>query len=379
MNLVKKILAFALCAVMALSVVGCHKKDEIAIIVGDYEFTAAYYMCALIYADMDARVLVDEQLAEKAEKDDSIKTDKVDYSKQKIDGKKFETYVKEKALENIKRVAAYKTKCAELKLKFDDEVLANAGAYAEHYWTQYGYSEIFEPNDVSLETMKSYMMDAYYASMYFTELYGEGGEREIPATDVQKSLTDHFVLVNFVEATYEAEATDESKAALKEKIDNYANSLNSGALTIDDVYLDYYGPEEESEDDITVEGEAEIAKPIDEDATILGDEETQYTSEYYETAKELAVGTATVVAKSDSSGLVLIYKKDILTDPYYLENLDNTLRELVEGKNLEKEMLKFAKTLEFTEITRATKIFKIKDIKYPENPAESATVSATAQ
>lgn len=369
MKLAKRFLSLALVVLMALSVVGCHKKDEIAIKVGDFEFTAAYYMCALIYADTDARALVDEQLAEKKEKDKSIDTENIDYSKQKIDGKSFDEYVKDKALESIRRIAAYKTKCAELKLKLEDEIVANAESYAEYYWSGYGYSQIFEPNGVSLETMKTHMLDTYYASIYFNELYGEGGEREIASADLQKALADHFVLANVMEAPYKEDADDTSKADLKEKLDAYANALNSGTMTYEQVDLDFYGPEEEKTEEET---QTETEKPMDEKATILGDEDTQYSSEYYEAAKKLEKGVATVVNMKDGSGITLIYKKEISEDPYYLKNLDNHLRELLEAENLEKEMKKFAKTLDFKEIKSATKIFKVKNIKHPEVADQAA-------
>ena len=378
MKLAKRLLSLALVVLMALSVVGCHKKDEIAIKVGDYEFTAAYYMCALIYADTDARALVDEQLAEKKEKDKDIDTENIDYSKQKIDGKKFDEYVKDKALESIRRIAAYKTKCDELKLKLEDEIVANAASYAEYYWSGYGYSQIFEPNGVSLETMKTHMLDTYYASIYFNELYGEGGEREIASADLQKALADHFVLANVIEAPYGEDADDTSKADLKEKLDGYANALNGGTMTFEQVDLDFYGPDEEEthDHDHEEEAEEETEKPMDEKANIIGDEDTQYASEYYEEAKKLAKGTAVVVNMADGSGITLIYKKEISEDPYYLKNLDNHLRELLEAQNLEKEMKKFAKTLKFKEITSATKIFKVKDIKYPETSAQATPTVA---
>lgn len=375
MNFAKRILALGLIVLMAMSTVGCHKKNETAIKVGDYEFSAAYYMCALIYADTDARALVDEQLAEKKEKDKSVDTEKVDYSKQKIDDKKFDEYVKDKAIESIKRIAAYKTKCAELKLKLDDEILTSAASYAEFYWNQYGYSQIFEPNGVSLETMKTHMIDTYYASIYFDELYGEGGEREIAKSKIEKALSKHFLLANILEVPYGENPTDESKAALKSRLDDYANSLNDGSVTFEDVDLAINGPAQENPEEENTE-DPDAPKPQDEKAQILGDDKTQYTSEYYDATKKLEVGKATVVTKEDGSGLTLIFKKEISADPYYLDNLDNHLREILEADNLEKEMKKFAKTLNFKEITKATKIFKVKDITYPEaNAAASATAA----
>ena len=53
MKTIRKIAALLLIAVMCLTVTGClHKKDEIAVTIDGIEFTSAYYMCALINANM---------------------------------------------------------------------------------------------------------------------------------------------------------------------------------------------------------------------------------------------------------------------------------------------------------------------------------------
>ena len=91
MNILKKIFAAVLVLALAVSFCGCHKKGEVAIKVGDESFTTAYYLCAILEADMDAR----QQIDNKAQSDDSIDTTKEGYYySQKIDGKKFVTYVK---------------------------------------------------------------------------------------------------------------------------------------------------------------------------------------------------------------------------------------------------------------------------------------------
>ena len=106
MKNLKRVLAMLLVAVLLFSFAGCHKKDEIAVTVGDVKFTSAYYMCALMSADGEAKTKVDEKLAEK-EDSDSTSTEEVDYYSQKIDGKKYEEWVEERATE-ITLSASYK-------------------------------------------------------------------------------------------------------------------------------------------------------------------------------------------------------------------------------------------------------------------------------
>ena len=63
MKNVKRVFALALVLVMALTVAACHQKDEVAVKIGDVEFTSAYYMCALINADSEAESKVQEELS----------------------------------------------------------------------------------------------------------------------------------------------------------------------------------------------------------------------------------------------------------------------------------------------------------------------------
>jgi len=65
MNNLKKFFALMLClALMITCFAGCHKKGEIAVKIGDIEFTSGYYACALVNADTEARAKVEEGLSE---------------------------------------------------------------------------------------------------------------------------------------------------------------------------------------------------------------------------------------------------------------------------------------------------------------------------
>ena len=75
----KRIIAMALVLLMVLSFAGCHKKGEIAVTVGEVEFTSAYYMCALVNADSEAKSKVYEEL------DEEEQSAEIDFYSKKID------------------------------------------------------------------------------------------------------------------------------------------------------------------------------------------------------------------------------------------------------------------------------------------------------
>jgi hypothetical protein len=64
MKIFRKLIALVLVLMMVLSFAGCHKKNEIAVTIGDVEFTSAYYMCAFVNAYMEAQQLVYNELTE---------------------------------------------------------------------------------------------------------------------------------------------------------------------------------------------------------------------------------------------------------------------------------------------------------------------------
>ena len=117
MKNIKRVFALALVLFMALTVTACHKKDEIAVKIGDVEFTSAYYMCALINADSEAKAKVQEELSE----DES--TGDVDYYLKKIDDKDFVSWVEDTAIDYLKEIAAYKTLCKENDLEISAQAL----------------------------------------------------------------------------------------------------------------------------------------------------------------------------------------------------------------------------------------------------------------
>jgi len=359
----KRMIAAVLVLVIALSFAGCHKKDEIAVTIGDVEFTSAYYMCALINADSEAKSKVQENLAEKEDSEEASQ-EEIDYYAQKIDDKDYVTWVEDKAMETLKEIAAYKTLCAENEIKPEDEDITNAESYAAMYWANYGYGAYFEPNGVSQATYTKYMTDSYYAETYFEHVYGKDGEKEIDSKEVLNKMYDNFLIANVLEASYPTDGTDKDKADLKTKMQGYVTSLKDGKKTFEQVYNEHNGVKEEEEHDHEHE-ESEEPAPKDEHATILGAADTVYESEHYETVKKMKVGEIKLVELEGDAGLMVVVKQDIKADEYYAETLDMTTRHLIADEEFEKSIDDYIKTLKTDVNDYAVKQFKVKKIVEP--------------
>ncbi len=375
MKYATRIFAALLAALLAVSFTACHKKDEIAVTVGDVNFTSAYYMCALINADVEAKSKVDEQLKEEkdGEESDTESDTEVDYYAQKIEDKPYVEWVEDKAMDYLKKLAAYKTLCKENKLEIPQEDLSNAQSYAASYWS-YGYSSYFEPNGVSQATYTQYLVDAYYANLYFDFLYGEEGEKAIDSKTVNDTMIDRFVIADTIEATYPTDdktddngnvtsSAEDQKAALKTRFEAYAAALKDGSKTFEEVYVDYNGPQEEQTQAETEQTE-ENATPKDSRATLMGPEDTGYESDYYETVKSMKVGE--VKLEETDTGVVLLLKQDISGDPYYAKTLDSAVRHLLKDDEFDEQIKEYLKKMTVTVNRYAVKQFKVKKIQKPE-------------
>jgi len=369
MSLIKKLSAIICVLALMLSFAGCHKKDEIAVTVGDIKFTSAYYMCAFVTADSSARQKVSENLTEAEQTSQNVDI----YSK-KIDGKKYADWVKDTALDDLKKIAAYKTLCQTNKIELDAETKAEAAQLAAYRWSSYGFQALLEPNGVSEKTFNAYILDTYYASSYFEFLYGKGGKQEISADEVNKALTENFEIANVLEGSYKtqegADLSDKEKADLKAKFEAYVNELKENKRTFEEIYKEFNKVEdeetEEEHDHEHEDGEEKELEPVDKYASLLGSDKTDYQSDHFKTVKEMTVGEIKLVELEDKSGIVILVRKDVTADPYYIENLDMIVRNILKGDEYEKTIDAEAKKLKLEENTFATGQFKVKKIVYPE-------------
>lgn len=354
MKIFKKIAALLLVCLLALSAVGCHKKNEIAVTVDGFEFTSAYYMCALINANSEAQNKVYETLKEDEQQKE------IDFYSKKIDDKNFVTWVEDRAIEMIKEIAAYKSLCKKANLKLDDETKANAQSYASYYW-QSGYSQYFEPNGVGESTYTNFTVDSYYSSLYFEHLYGKDGEKEIAADEVKNKIYDNFITANLIDVTF-SEETDSEKTAIETKLNDYAAKLKNKSITFEQAYKEYYEIKDEETNNTT---ESNDPKPKDEYATVLGAEGTGYEHDFYSDIQKMATGEIKVIKKENNAGLLLVVKQDIKADAFYLDNLDLTARHLIKDKEYSDDIAKTVKALKPEVNKYAVKQFKVKKIVEP--------------
>ncbi len=364
MKIIKKVLAVMLSLAIAASLTGCiHKKDEIAVTIGENKFTSAYYMCALVNAFMEGQNEIYEGLSE----EEQNSGEEIDYFSKEIDGKKFKKWVKEKAMESLKAHAAYIDYCTENELLFTEEELETIEQNVSYYW-YYGsdgngtnpYASYYEPNGISLETYVKYAQNSSLAEVYFTHIYGEDGTEALSAKDVKNEILDNYILVDIVEASYD-DLTDDEIAARKKLMKKHAEKIKNGEATFEEVYEQFNDVEEEDHeghDHEDEDSEEEELEPINKYATVMDAE----SSTYYETFRKYKLNKPVVFEYDDDAGVAIVIKRKLSKDEYYLDQLDSTARHSLADEDFEAKVKAYTDTLKVKENKYATSRFKVNKI-----------------
>lgn len=377
MKTLKKVLAMCLALVLVLSFAGCHQKNEVAVKAGDDTFTSAFYMCALINADTAARTKIDEaKAAEKENATSSTTSATTDYFAETIDGKSYEDYVKESALNTIKRFVYVKRMCDENNLTISEQEKNNSLTMTEYYWNYYGYASLFEANGVSLATYKEYTLYSLYEDKYFNFIYGEGGDKAVSDTDIKNFLYSNYVIADVLSASV-ASKKDSEKALVQTDFEKYKGRLEKGE-TFEKIYKEYNKVKEDttsstasstasSATSSTTSGSEEnkALAPKDSYAQVIGSKETSYSSKQYETIKAMKTGEVKFVKDDESGYYYLFVKGDITADPYYLEGLKKNVLNDMKFDEFEAAIKAEAAKVELKTVAFAINQFKVKKIKYP--------------
>lgn len=356
MKYIKKLAAFITAAILCMSLVGCHPKNEVALTIGDIDYTSAFYMCALLQANDEAK----QEVVEAYEDEEKDVTD-INYYKEKIDGKDFVDWVENRAVQICRTYAYIETMCDKNGVKMSEEELSSAEFYAESYWNYYGYDAFYGSNGVSYETFKEFFTYSNLMQTYFLSIYGKGGTEAMPEEEVKSGLEEKFVLADVLSVSLTddtgAEFNDDLKAQERTKMEGYKARLDRG----DDfktIYEEENGKQNNTSTDDTQD------KPQDELAQVIGSSNTgDYASDYYDDVYELKLGETKIIEDEDNNRMLLVLKKDIMADPYYLTNMYNDIVNIAKYEGFVVDCEEKSKDLKLEQNKFATDRFKVKKLK----------------
>ncbi len=373
MNLLKKMTAALLAVLMLASFAACHPKNEVALTIGDVDITSAMYMCFLIQADGEARDAVDKANADNTDYDSNT----VDYYAQKVDDTDFSAWVKNRAQEVAAEYAAYMTMFKDRELTLSDEDQSMIDTYVNHYWNTYGYSQMYEPNGVSLSTYKEYFSYSYKSKACFMSVYGADGTDPVADEEVRSTISANFAPVNVLTLSYSYKDSDnntvdyseEEIAAIKEKAQTYAQRLRNGEK-FGPLYLEENPSADTSSADTS--DESIYATVFVSEAAQSYVSSSYYTHDHWDEASALAVGEVKVIDDDDKS-LVMYKYQNVLDNEKYISTLTEPALYILKQSEFEEKIKADAAALEVQTNSYAVDRFNPSKIEYPKSSTSGST------
>ena len=356
MKNIKKLLSLVLVLVMVLSLTACHKKDEVAISLGEHKITAAVYLTALISAEQEARNIAYEN----ASANNVTLSKDEDYYKQTIDGKKFADYVKDTAIELCKQYLALDQLLAEGKYKMSDEVKHEAEDMASYYWNSYGLGQLYGANSISYNTYKQTVLYSMMADEYFLSIYGKDGTKAVSEEDIKKGLSDNYALVYALEGALSSEMKEDEVKKLKDEFAGYKADIESGKKTFKEIYIKYnkITDEQIKEAEKVEEGKD---KPKDIFASVIGGSKTNNANGNFVAVKAMEKDEIKLLELENQS-YSLIIKLDINQDEYYLNSLTEEILHILKDTEHNKAFEEYTAKLEVEVNDFAVNRFDVKKI-----------------
>jgi len=356
MKKVKKLLSLVLVLIMVLSLTACHKKDEVAITLGEHTITSAVYLTALISAEQEAKNIAYEN----ASSNNVTLSSDEDYYKQKIEGKDFVDYVKDTALELCKQYLALDKLLAEGKYKVSEELEKEADETASYYWNSYGLGQLYSANSISYNSYKKTVLYSLMADEYFMSIYGEGGSKAVKKEDIKKALNDNFVLAYALEGSITSEMKESDIKKLKDEFAGYKSDIESGKKTFKEIYIKYNKITDEQIKDAEKKEEG-VEKPKDIFASVLGGSKTSNANANFVAIKAMTKDEIKLIEQEGQS-YSLIIKLDINEDEYYLNNLTEEILHILKDSEHTETLKKYTAELEVEVNDFAVDRFNVKKI-----------------
>ena len=203
-KMTKRAMAAVLCGALALTACSCGNTTGTALTIDGTDIPAGVYICY----QMDAYSKAQAALAE-AEPDLDMYAEDFDIKAHTIEGVNAEEWIKNKTFELCRNYVAASKAFDEYGLSLTAEQQAEINQYVTSAWEEenmyaqylYGFDtigEYYESKGVGEKSYKETQTLYYKQEAVFNHLYGEGGELEVPAEEINaKILSDYALVLSF--------------------------------------------------------------------------------------------------------------------------------------------------------------------------------------
>ncbi|MBS7370507.1 MAG: hypothetical protein KIG62_10315 [Oscillospiraceae bacterium] len=244
----KKILAAGAAIVCAAALTGCSDNGYIMNVEG-IDIRNGIYLSGVMSAYGDAYEKVSE-----AREEQGLTSEVEDLFKESIDGKPVSDWVKEEALNQVKRSVAIQKLCEENGIALSDEEANEINAEINQMWTeesfyaQYLYGtdtmgEYYDGVGIGKDSLReSFTVSNLYQKL-FMHYYGEGGLTPVSDADLNTYLKENYASAFVLELKYTDYqgillTDDDEIDAVKLLAQSYADRINGGE-SIADIKYEY--------------------------------------------------------------------------------------------------------------------------------------------
>lgn len=243
----RRFIAASCAVVCAASMTGCSDSGYIGTINGMQIPNGIYIYDLQLTAYNEASSKIKE------EKGDSLGTAEVTVFTETIDGKPASAWLKDYALERVKRYVAIESLFDEygLTLSDDDSNSINdyiksldndLGYYAQYYGIEEStFGEHFENMGISKDTLRKITENSYKESAVFLHNYDKDGLTPVSEDEINSYATENYAAVKLLKVTFTDHQglslkDDADKEKIRELAQSYADRANSGEDWVDIQY-----------------------------------------------------------------------------------------------------------------------------------------------
>ena len=222
-RIAKITVALLLAVAMCFSLAGCYDEDlNWSAKYDDTELPAGAYIYYLSIAYNEA--------ASKVSTEDEV-------LKSEIDGTPAETWIKNRADEYVNQYFYIQNEMKRLGLEMTDEDYSTCLQTTESYWNYFGTS--FEKFGIAKTSFD--IAYSQYNRMYlkvFNALYGEGGENEVPESELRQHIEDDYYDYEYFSAPLTKTDDDNKSVDLTDEdhLDHAHDVLGRVAQTVDELH-----------------------------------------------------------------------------------------------------------------------------------------------
>ena len=288
---VKSSILTLLCGAMIAAAGSCAVSQTYPVTVDGEKMRAGLYILEQQQALSEAYSKLKEE-----QPDLDTSAEGFDYFAQTVEGSQFGDWANAEALENCREYIAVLRLCDQYGVSIPADELVGINSNVRQVWTeenmyaQYFYGvdivgKYYEKLGVGEQSYKDFQIETALKDKLFEHLYGEGGELAATEDEINTSLSNDYIAVNYF--PYELKSGESAQA--------FADRI-AGGESYEDVYRDYAQALSDEE------AAAAAAEAADETAE---NGETAETAE----ASEASEPEKTTVEAAEKDSLIQIIKK----------------------------------------------------------------------